>query len=132
MLPFIREHATTVLADLRREYNVDLLDLWRGQLSFYELCAYLAGLPPETQTFHIMSGLPDEVQGWGLVPQLLGALVDAVRGQWSEKPVDSVLPSALFDKRHQANRPKPELQPDSAAFALLGSPAEFVSKHAGR
>jgi len=133
VLPFVREHSAAVLADLRREYGIDLLDFWRGQLSFFEICAYLGELSAETRTGRLMRNMPDEVEGWGLVPQLLGALVDAVRGQWSEKPVESILPSGLFDKSHQPKRKSNlKLQPDSAAFALLGSPAAFVSRHTGR
>lgn len=128
MLPFIRKHAATVLADLRREFNIDLMDLWRGQLSFFELCAYLAGLSPDTRTGRLMRNVPDELEGWSLVPQLLGALVDAVRNQWADKPIPSVIPKALFEATG-----KPEIQPDRAAMAMLGgSPDDFVKRHGGR
>lgn len=120
------------MADLRREYGIDLLDFWRGRLSFFELCAYLGGLDAETTTGRLIRNLPEDVEGWGLVPQLLGMVVDAIRGQWSEQPVDSVIPKALFQGGSEISQAKPELQPDRAAFAMFGSPQAFVATHTGK
>lgn len=105
-----------------------MLGLWRGQLSFYELCVYLAGLPGESATGRLLRNQPAEVEGWGLTEQLLGHLVDAVRAQWAEQQPDSCMPKALFDER-PIQQETPQLQPNSAASALFGAPHEFVAAH---
>lgn len=121
MLPFVRKHASVVMADLRREYGVDLLDLWRGQLSFYELMVYLSGLPQESRTVRLMRDLPEEAEGWGLTEMLIAGLIDTVRGLVAEegKPPESVIPKALMSE--------PAEQPDLTAQALFGK--GFVTQH---
>lgn len=108
------------MADLRREYGIDLLDLWRGQLSFFELNVYLSGLPAECRTNRLMRDLPEDTEGWGLSHMLLAGLIDTVRGMFAEegKPVDSVIPKALL--------PEPE-QPKLTAQELFG--AGFGTQH---
>lgn len=110
------------MADLRREYGIDLLDLWRGRLSFYELCAYLSGLPADCRTMNLIHELPDETIGWGTTQMLLAALLDTVRNMFADEPVESVLPKALL------REPKPELEPMSALAGMFGSPDSFAEK----
>jgi hypothetical protein len=116
-----------VLADLRREYGVDLLDFYRGRLSFWELCSFLSGLPAECATARRMRGESAEGDGWGTQEILLGGLLDATRSAWSEKPVDSCLPKVLFDEVQP--EPKSDLQPVSELAGLFGSDQAFVDKH---
>lgn len=127
MLPFVRKYANVVMADLRREFGIDLLDFWRGQLSFFELMVYLGGLPSESRTVRLMRDLPEEAEGWTLTDILLGNLLDTVRNMFAEegKPVESVIPRALFD---EPAKPA-ELQPVSALAGLFGSPERFAEQH---
>ena len=111
------------MADLRREYGIDLLDLWRGRLSFYELCAYLKGLPEECRTVILIRELPDEAIGWGTTEVLLAALLDTVRNMFADEPIESVLPKALLQE------PKPKLEPVSSLAGLFSSPASFAEAH---
>jgi hypothetical protein len=118
------------MADLRREYGIDLLDLWRGRLSFYELCVYLFGLPAESSTVRLMHDKPVEVEGWTLTNQLLGMLLDTVRNMFAEKPVDSCMPKALFDGETQSGKAA-KMQPMSAMLGVLGPEQDFIARHGG-
>ena len=127
----MREYAPIILADLRREYGIDLLDFWRGRLSFYELCAYLSGLPPECPTARRLSGLAEAGDGWSTEALLLGGILDATRNAWAEKPVDSCLPKVLIEESKRESKAKPELQPASELAGLFTSPEKFISSRGG-
>lgn len=113
------------MADLRREYGIDLLDFWRKRLSFFELCGYLAGLPADCATVRLMQDRPREVEGWSLTNVLLGQLLDTVRGMFAEQAPESVMPKALFEIE-QVN----ELKPMSELSSLFAaSPEHFAKQH---
>lgn len=118
------------MCDLRREYGIDLLDLWRGRLSFYEICVYISGLPPDCATVRLIRDAPPEVEGWNLTNQLLGALIDTVRNMLSEEQVDSVIPKALTEASTPVSKPA-EIQPASSLTGLIGDAQTFMTEHGG-
>lgn len=65
-------------ADLQRFYQLDLLDYYRGQISFRKLMVLLKHAPPEAHTRRL-SGM----YGWNAedVPYLLGDLIAATTGE---------------------------------------------------
>jgi len=57
---------------------VDLLDLWRGELSVRRLSALIENLPPDSATEHRLSGIP---RGWDRSEFLTADLFHALTGE---------------------------------------------------
>lgn len=99
-------------------------------MSYQELAALILELPEESATGCALRGRDQELEGWSLERVLLGGVLDAVRAQWSEKRLESVLPKALQAEANRAPEAPKEIQPDSAAIGMLMMPSNrFVETH---
>ena len=96
---------------MQRHYGVDLVDLWRGQLSLRKLRVLVEGLPPDSATAYASSGETGPLAGWALTNVLLGRLADELalyRWQWEAAHIDP-------KKTRHRKRPDsvlPELRPE--------------------
>lgn len=92
-------------ADLHRYYGIDLLDLWRGQLSLRKLNVLVAQLPPDSNTGYALASHDtpvDHLRGWTLPDLLLARLLDELaiyRWQWE---------AAHIDPKKTRHRPEPD------------------------
>lgn len=86
LLGLLREHGDVVEADLQRTYGVDLVDLWRGELTLRRVRVLLENLPPDSTTAYALAGAESGgLEGWRLTDVLLGRLADELalyRWQW--------------------------------------------------
>lgn len=63
-------------ADLQRHYGIELVDLFRGRLSWRRLGVLVEHLPDTNAT---RRSLGDDAADWGLTEHLLAAAVDCLR-----------------------------------------------------
>lgn len=121
----LTEHGEALEADLLRHYRVDLLDLWRGRLTWRRLNALVRGLPPDSATLRAASG---DNAGWGLLEHLVARLVDEVAaGNWWAvnkhlKPGQRSRPPQPVPRPGVARRERPQMTPGMASRLLALSP----------
>lgn len=95
----LRRHGGALKADLRREYGVDLLDLWRGRLRLEDLADFVAYLPPGSAVWREHGG----PAAWSDEVAMGAAIEHAVRmHHWS----------GTADAKEGRNRPEPLRPPE--------------------
>lgn len=95
----LRRHGGAIKADLRREYGVDLLDLWRGGLCLEDVADWVAYLPPGSAVWREHGGP--------------AAWTDAVAmGARTEHSVRMLHWSRTEDAKHNRNRPEALTPPE--------------------
>lgn len=73
---YLRDHSGPLEADLRREYQVDLLDFWRGTISARRLGVYAAQLPPGSSLWRSIG----DDHAWSQEGHLIAEVIDALKG----------------------------------------------------
>ena len=58
LLRLLRDHPDAVEADLSTYHRIELVDLWRGRLTFRRLAVLLRFLPPDSATETALRGGP--------------------------------------------------------------------------
>lgn len=79
-------------ADLQREYQADLCDVWRGTLSLRKLRVFIEHLPADSASARAIADVTGPLSQWSLTDALLGRLVDelaAYRWQWESAHIDT-------------------------------------------
>lgn len=93
---------------MQRHYQVDLADLWRGQLSLRRLRVLVTYLPPDSLTARAVGGVDDgPLAGWDLSDVLVGRVADELallRWQWESAHIDT--------KKTQPRKRPPSILPD--------------------
>ncbi|MFI1580009.1 hypothetical protein [Embleya sp. NPDC020630] len=77
----LREHGEAIEADLLRYYRVDLLDLYRGEMSWRRLRVLIRYLPPESATARVLQPRDAADEFWSApMDRRMGAwLINAAR-----------------------------------------------------
>lgn len=102
---YLGKYHAALEADLLSHYGIDLLDLYRGRLTWRRLRVLVAGLPSESATGRAMP----EVRGWGVTDYLLAHLVDVAASHlWAYRTVHS---------RDRTPPPTPVIRPGQDAQA---------------
>ena len=96
---------------MQRYYGIDLLDFWRGNITYRQLLVYVYHMPVESRTSSLLSEKP-ELQEWGLTQYLLGFIADRLadlnfayaqvhteeKQRNKLRPPESVLPDSAIEK----------------------------------
>lgn len=110
----LRRHGEAVRADLRREYGVDLLDLWRGGLGVQEVAGLVRYLPPGSAVWRETGG----PAAWSPEVEMGAAIELAVRTMhWA----------STEDAKHRRNAPEP-LKPPVAEDERLAAQRAVVAE----
>mgnify|MGYP007086239350 CR=1 FL=1 len=116
----ITEKTAEVEADLQHYYGLPLADLFTGLLSFRRLLALVRNLPEDSAIYRSERG------PWGLIEQLLAALVDETRvGNWQRAQIhtkERLKPPKPIDRPGIEGKQKPKMTSDLAAKLLARGP----------
>ncbi|MEE6280144.1 DUF5361 domain-containing protein [Georgenia sp. MJ170] len=100
----LRRHGGALKADLRREYQVDILDLYRGLIGIEDVADLVAYLPPGSAVWREHGGP--------------AAWTDAVAmGAQVEHAVRMAHWARTEDAKHNRNRPEPLRPPEDVITA---------------
>jgi hypothetical protein len=74
----LRDNEDAVEADFHRYYNLDLAELYRGELSLRKVSNLIANLPTGSATWSAINDIP---YGWTLTDLLIADLFHAFSGE---------------------------------------------------
>jgi hypothetical protein len=113
-LHLLDEHEEALEADLRREYKVDLRDVYRGRMDWRELRVFVIGLPPHgTATARSIHGT--EAGDWTSTHEMLRRLANvASEHAWAFFEVNR--------DHKKDSKPVPRPDPIESPFADTDAP----------
>lgn len=108
----LTEHWDVIEADLHRHYAVDILDVFRGLLSWRKLRVLIEQLPADSFTKHALAGI--EFDPWSATEHLLAMLHDLV--------ADLTWITATVNSKKKIPVPKPLPRPGDKAKTQRETP----------
>ncbi|MFF2621248.1 hypothetical protein [Oerskovia jenensis] len=111
----LRDHAGALEADFQRWYQADLLDLYRGDLTFRKASEWARHLPPGAAVFREMGGplaWSDEVHMGAAVEYAVRALhwAQTADASTTDPPLPLEPPASEFEERHQQHQDAKKLR----------------------
>ncbi|MFE5332569.1 hypothetical protein ACFRCG_39945 [Embleya sp. NPDC056575] len=122
----LREHGEAIEADLLRYYQVDLLDLYRGEMSWRRLRVLIRYLPVESATSRAMQPRDPKDEFWAdpMDRRMAAWLVNAVR----ENTYATILLNGDPKKVKRIRPPKP-IGPEAEADTGRSGVIRFGGRH---